>query len=89
MRTNECVFIDYAKQPEFQFHEILRGGPGYLQGQLDQLLGSRRKQICALDLTHTKTYCADYSASQQLVYGDIDFTLIPGQIARPGSATSC
>ena len=85
MRTNKTsVLIDYSKQPEFQFHEILRGGTGDTsKDNWISFWAPDEKQLCAIDLTHVKTYCADYSASQRkLVYGDIDFTLISKGVDR-------
>jgi hypothetical protein len=71
------VLIDYAKQPE-PLHEILRGGTGDTsKDNWISFWAPDEKQICALDITHVKTYCADYGATQRrLPYGDIDFTLI-------------
>jgi hypothetical protein len=85
IRTNKTsVLIDYSKEPEFQFHEIMRGGTG--DSSKDNWISfwaPDEKQLCAIDLTHVKTYCADYSASQRkLVYGDIDFTLISKGVDR-------
>jgi hypothetical protein len=71
------VLIDYAKQPE-PLHEILRGGTGDTsKDNWISFWAPDEKQICALDITRVKTYCADYGATQRrLPYGDIDFTLI-------------
>ena len=85
IRTNKStVLIDYSKQPEFQFHEILRGGTGDTsKDNWMSFWAPDEKQICAIDLVQMKTYCADYSASQRkLVYGDIDFTLVSKGIDR-------
>jgi hypothetical protein len=78
------TFIDYAKEPAFQFHEILRGATGDTsKDDWISFWAPDEKQICAVDLPHKKTYCADYSASQRkLVYGDIDFTLISKGVDR-------
>jgi hypothetical protein len=79
MRAKQSsVLIDYAKVPEFEFHEITRGATGDIsKDNWITFWAMDEKQICALDLTHVKTYCADYSASQRkLPYGGIDFTLI-------------
>ena len=77
LRTNKSsVLIDYSKQPE-QFHEIVRGGTG--DSSKDNWISfwaPDDKTICALDIDHLKTYCADYADSQRnLAYGDVDFTL--------------
>ena len=71
------VLIDYAKQPD-PLHEILRGGTGDTsKDNWVSFWAPDEKQICALDIPHLKTYCADYGASQRrLKYGDVDFTLI-------------
>ena len=85
MRTNKnSVLIDYAKQPEFQFREIVRGGTGDTsKDNWISFWAPDAKQVCAVDLAHVKTYCADYSASQRkLVYGEIDFTLISKGVDR-------
>ncbi len=78
LRTNKSsVLIDYSKEPE-QFHEIVRGGTG--DSSKDNWISfwaPDDKTICALDIGHLKTYCADYADSQRnLAYGDVDFTLI-------------
>jgi hypothetical protein len=85
MRSNKTdVFIDYAKEPAFQFHEIQRGGTGDTsKDDWISFWAADEKQVCAVDLVRKKTYCADYSASQRkLVYGDIDFTLISKGVDR-------
>ncbi len=85
MRTNKnSVLIDYAKQPEFQFHEIARGATGDTsKDNWISFWATDEKQICALDITHVKTYCADYAGSQRkLAYGDIDFSLISKGVDR-------
>jgi hypothetical protein len=83
--TNKTsTLIDYSKEPEFQFHEIVRGGTGDTsKDNWISFWAPDEKEICAVDLSHLKTYCADYSASQRkLVYGDIDFTLVSKGIDR-------
>jgi hypothetical protein len=77
------ILIDYAKQPE-PLHEILRGGTGDTsKDNWISFWAPDEKQICALDITHVKTYCADYGATQRrLPYGDIDFTLITKGVDR-------
>jgi hypothetical protein len=85
MRDNKnSVLIDYAKQPEFQFHEIVRGATGDTsKDNWISFWAPDEKQICAIDLSHVKTYCADYSASQRkLPYGDVDFTLMSKGVDR-------
>jgi hypothetical protein len=84
VRANKTsTLIDYAKQPE-AFHEIARGGTGDTsKDNWISFWAPDEKQICAIDLTHVKTWCADYSASQRrLHYGDIDFTLITKGVDR-------
>jgi hypothetical protein len=78
LRTNKsAVLIDYSKGPE-QFHEIVRGGTGDTsKDNWISFWAPDDKTICAVDLSHVKTYCADYADSQRnLPYGDVDFTLI-------------
>lgn len=78
LRSNtSSVLIDYSKEPE-QFHEIVRGGTGDTsKDNWISFWAPDDKTICALDLGHLKTYCADYADSQRnLPYGDVDFTLI-------------
>ena len=71
------MLIDYSKQPE-QFHTIVRGGTGDTsKDNWISFWAPDDKFVCALDLSHVKTYCADYADSQRnLPYGKIDFTLI-------------
>ncbi|HEY2105511.1 MAG TPA: hypothetical protein VGH29_06985 [Candidatus Binataceae bacterium] len=85
LRANtNTVLVDYSKQPQFHFHEILRGGTG--DNSKDNWISfwaPDEKQVCAVDLNNVKTYCADYSATQRkLPYGDIDFTLISKGVDR-------
>jgi hypothetical protein len=78
LRINKSsVLIDYSKTPE-QFHEIVHGGTGDTsKDNWISFWAPDDKTICALDLNHMKTYCADYADSQRnLAYGDVDFTLI-------------
>jgi hypothetical protein len=78
LRSNKSsVLIDYSKEPE-QFHEIVRGGTGDTsKDNWISFWAPDDKTICALDIGHRKTYCADYADSQRnLAYGDVDFTLI-------------
>ena len=78
LRTNKSsVLIDYSKEPE-QFHEIVHGGTGDTsKDNWISFWAPDDKTICALDIGHLKTYCADYADSQRnLPYGDVDFTLI-------------
>ncbi|MCU1236494.1 MAG: hypothetical protein JWP63_4461 [Candidatus Solibacter sp.] len=85
LRTHKNdVFIDYSKEPSFQFHQIQRGGTGDVsKDNWISFWAPDDKEICAVDLEHKKTYCADYSASQRkLPYGPIDFTLISKGVDR-------
>lgn len=78
LRTNKtAVLVDYAKGPE-QLHEIVRGGTGDTsKDNWVSFWAPDDKVICALDIDHVKTYCADYADSQRnLPYGQVDFTLI-------------
>jgi hypothetical protein len=78
LRTGKTsVLVDYSKPPE-QFHVIVRGGTGDTsKDNWIPFWAPDDKTICAVDLTHVKTYCADYSEAQRnLPFGDIDFTLI-------------
>ena len=78
LRANKSsVLVDYSKPPE-QFHVIVRGGTGDTsKDNWIPFWAPDDKMICAVDLTHVKTYCADYSEAQRnLPFGDIDFTLI-------------
>ncbi|MEO8595741.1 MAG: hypothetical protein ABI759_20645 [Candidatus Solibacter sp.] len=84
LRTNRnAVLIDYAKQPE-QFHSIVRGGTGDTsKDNWISFWAPDDKYVCAIDLSHVKTYCADYADSQRkLPYGNIDFTLISKGVDR-------
>jgi len=78
LRSNKgTVLIDYSREPE-QFHEIVRGGTGDTsKDNWVSFWAPDDKVVCALDLGHMKTYCADYAESQRnLPYGDVDFTLV-------------
>jgi hypothetical protein len=84
LRTNKSTqLIDYAKQPE-QFHTIVRGGTGDTsKDNWITFWAPDDKFVCALDLSHLKTYCADYADSQRnLPYGAVDFTLITKGVDR-------
>ena len=84
LRTNKTsVLIDYSKEPE-QFHEIVRGATGDTsRDNWISFWAPDDKTVCALDIDHLKTYCADYADSQRnLAYGDVDFTLISKGIDR-------
>ncbi len=84
LRTNKTsVLIDYSKEPE-QFHEIVRGATGDTsKDNWISFWAPDDKTLCALDIDHLKTYCADYADSQRnLAYGDVDFTLISKGIDR-------
>ncbi len=78
LRNNKSsVLIDYSKAPQ-KLHEIVRGGTGDTsKDNWISFWAPGEKTICALDLSHMKTYCANYADSQRnLPYGNIDFTLI-------------
>jgi len=84
LRSNKsAVLIDYSKEPE-QFHEIVRGGTGDTsKDNWISFWAPDDKTICAFDIGHMKTYCADYADSQRnLAYGDVDFTLISKGVDR-------
>ncbi len=78
LRNNKSsVVIDYATQPE-HFQYLLRGGTGDTsKDNWMTFWAPEEKEVCALDLNHLRTYCADYAATQRkLPFGTIDFTLI-------------
>ncbi len=84
LRTNKtALLIDYSKEPE-QFHEIVHGATGDTsKDNWISFWAPDDKTVCALDIDHRKTYCADYADSQRnLAYGDVDFTLISKGIDR-------
>jgi hypothetical protein len=77
------TLIDYSTG-KYVFTSILSGGTG--DTSKDNWLpfwAPNEHQICALDIDHVRTYCADYTKIPGLPVSNIDFAMIAKGIDRP------
>lgn len=75
-RKKRTKVMDYGKAP-YKFTAITRGGTGDTsKDNWISFFAENEKQICALDITGVKTYCADYSKAPGPPLGKIDYSLI-------------
>ena len=75
-KGQNTALIDYSRDGH-GFTQIKRGGTGDTsKDNWISFWAPNEKQVCALDLTKIKTYCADYGSAPGVPYGTIDYTLI-------------
>ncbi|MEO8131782.1 MAG: hypothetical protein ABI822_32110 [Bryobacteraceae bacterium] len=75
-RGKRTKVADYSKAP-YKFTAIARGGTGDTsKDNWISFFADNEKQVCALDITGVKTYCADYAKISGPPLGKIDYSLI-------------
>jgi uncharacterized protein (TIGR03437 family) len=71
----DSTVIDYAKDGH-KFTLIQRGGTtGSSKDNWISFFAPNETQLCSLDLSNVRTYCADYGKAPGIPYGPIDYTL--------------
>jgi len=76
-------FIDYSKDP-YRFKDITNGGTGDTsKDNWTPFWAKEEHQVCAVDLDHARTYCADYTRIPGVPITHVDFTVIAKGIDRP------
>ncbi len=75
-RKKRSKVVDYGKAP-YKFSGITRGGTGDTsKDNWISFFAENGSQVCALDISSVKTYCADYSKASGPPFGKIDYSLI-------------